>query len=87
VLRRWVSCCERCERQVRVVKARERRHAARPARACENEDCGKVFEPTRTDARFCSVACKQRAYRRRVTDVDLHTRAQTKSRNAKGRKR
>jgi len=32
------------------------------------EDCGKSFEPTRADAQYCSDACRQTAYRRRVTD-------------------
>ena len=32
-------------------------------RACA--ECGQSFYPKRTDARFCSPACKQRAYRKR----------------------
>jgi hypothetical protein len=42
------------------------RYEPRPApkgRACA--DCGKRFYPKRTDAKFCSAACKQRAYRAR----------------------
>jgi hypothetical protein len=27
--------------------------------------CGKTFTPKRSDALFCSAACKQKAYRRR----------------------
>jgi hypothetical protein len=27
--------------------------------------CGKTFTPARTDARYCSNACRQRAYRGR----------------------
>jgi hypothetical protein len=30
--------------------------------------CGKAFEPARADAQYCSVACRQSAYRARVTD-------------------
>jgi hypothetical protein len=30
------------------------------------EVCERTFRPARRDARFCSQACKQRAYRRRV---------------------
>ncbi len=42
--------------------------SARETRSCES--CGQAFEPARTDALFCSAACRQRAYRRRwgVTD-------------------
>jgi hypothetical protein len=42
------------------------RYEPRPApkgRACA--ECGERFYPKRTDAKFCSVACKQRAYRAR----------------------
>ena len=28
--------------------------------------CGDAFRPARSDARFCSFACKQRAYRERL---------------------
>lgn len=28
--------------------------------------CDKLFKPHRRDARFCSTACKQKAYRRRA---------------------
>jgi hypothetical protein len=30
--------------------------------------CGETFEPTRADAQYCSSACRQQAYRHRVTD-------------------
>lgn len=30
------------------------------------EMCDKFFKPARRDGRFCSNACKQKAYRRRV---------------------
>jgi hypothetical protein len=33
----------------------------RPARPCAR--CGCAFTPTRTDAKFCSAACKQAAWR------------------------
>jgi hypothetical protein len=37
------------------------------------ECCGKAFVPNKAGSRFCSPSCKQRAYRRRVTD--RHRRA------------
>lgn len=30
--------------------------------------CGKIFTPRRSDAVYCSNACRQRAYRQSVTD-------------------
>jgi len=30
---------------------------------CADEDCGREFTPTRSDAAYCSGACRQRAYR------------------------
>ena len=35
-----------------------------PRRKCQA--CRRWFMPSRSDARFCSAACRQRAYRRRV---------------------
>jgi hypothetical protein len=37
-----------------------------PHRACAS--CGKAFVPSRRDAVTCSPACRQREYRKRVTD-------------------
>jgi hypothetical protein len=41
--------------------------SARETRSCES--CGQTFEPARTDALFCSAACRQRAYRSRRVGV------------------
>ena len=41
----------------------------RPGRERTCERCGRTYVPRRQDARYCSAACKQAAYRhRRVTD-------------------
>ena len=37
----------------------------RPATGPACADCGRTFRPRRADARYCSGACRQRAYRRR----------------------
>jgi hypothetical protein len=37
-----------------------------PARSTRCELCGKLYDPQRSSARFCSPACKQRAYRHRL---------------------
>jgi hypothetical protein len=64
--RRHVYCCDQCKANGEAGIARERRATARGStRPCA--DCGEHFEPTRADVRFCSGACKQRAYRKRVT--------------------
>lgn len=39
--------------------------SAIPVTHCAEEDCGQAFTPTRSDARYCSSSCRQRAYRRR----------------------
>jgi hypothetical protein len=40
---------------------RARRKAARAANICES--CGERFRPTRSDALYCSGACRARAHR------------------------
>ena len=37
---------------------------SRRTRACEQ--CRKLYEPQRSSSRFCSQACRQRAYRQRL---------------------
>ena len=66
VRRRHTFCSERCKARTAATAARHRRADIRGTRVCE--ECEESFEPARTDSRFCSVACKQRAYRRRVTN-------------------
>ena len=61
-----VICCEDCYKAAELKYARETRTLARGTHECQI--CGKSFEPTRNDAKFCSSACKQKAYRKRVTD-------------------
>lgn len=53
----FTRCCNRCyQRRLRAARAAER-----PACTCAS--CGTAFVLKRSDAKFCSVACKQRAYR------------------------
>jgi hypothetical protein len=40
---------------------------ATPTRAVACAQCGRAFSPTRSDARFCNHACRQRAYERRLS--------------------
>ena len=44
----------------------ERAREARQDRICKA--CGKVFTPKRSDGVYCSSACRQKTYRRGVTD-------------------
>jgi hypothetical protein len=62
--RRRTFCCEDCDKAAVAKAARERRSDARGTRQCDS--CGETFEPSRTDARYCSNACRQRAHRRRT---------------------
>lgn len=43
----------------------QRRHEARKDMVCPV--CGKTFTPKRSDAKYCSNACRQKAYRNSVT--------------------
>ena len=44
-----------------------RRAQERKDRICKT--CGNTFTPTRSDAKFCCKACRQKAYREKVTDT------------------
>ena len=56
-----VSCGQAsCLRAIRAAGVREQ---LRRPRVCI---CGIEFKPTRGEARYCSLACKQRAYRQRI---------------------
>ncbi len=58
-----VTCGPECQRLAYNARARQRREWRRTALTCET--CGDQFRPKRTDARYCSSACRQKAYRRR----------------------
>ena len=49
----------------RFIAADEQKKSTAPTRCAE---CGHDFRPARTDSRFCSNACRQRAYRQRKGD-------------------
>ena len=63
-------CGETCHtkrrrRQVNANNAKRNRHVYRD----EDRDCcqcGRPFMPSRSDAKYCSAACRQAAYRKRV---------------------
>jgi hypothetical protein len=55
-------CCERCRWAFYNTKRSERSARARE-KVCEV--CGEQFTATRRDAKTCSPACKQKAYRQR----------------------
>jgi predicted nucleic acid-binding Zn ribbon protein len=54
----WQICSRRCYQ--RTLRKRHRREKSRCCKVCK-----KRLEPTRKDARFCSNACRQFAYRAR----------------------
>jgi hypothetical protein len=56
-------CCERCRWRDGNRRAAWRKGGAKLATRCRQ--CSETFTPRRTDARFCSPACRQRAYRSR----------------------
>ncbi len=62
---RHVFCCERCQWS-HYNGARNQRNARAREKVCEV--CGEPFTASRRDARTCSPACKQRAYRLRKAE-------------------
>lgn len=77
------AACEHCGRPVQLKKHRrhvfcsgacarayynaQRARVVHAIQACAQ--CGKGFEPTRADAKFCSSACRQRAHRKTVSNI------------------
>jgi hypothetical protein len=65
-LRRGVTrtyCSDQCGQHVYNALYRQRHPRPRLEHQCA---CGKTFTPQRRNARFCSDACRQRAYRERA---------------------
>jgi len=60
---RRVFCDRACSDAFWAARARKGRAIERGTRSCP--ECLKTFTPKRTDSRYCSVACKQNAYRKR----------------------
>ena len=64
--RRTLYCSERCRKRAAWKRERQRRHDDRPLVTCEA--CGEpVPHAERRTRRYCSHACRQRAYRERST--------------------
>jgi len=74
----WWGVCDACGTEAQVARQRhgrgfecfacfERRVTAseRVGRRIACTGCGREFAPSRSDARWCSSACRQRAYRQR----------------------
>lgn len=74
------ACCEDCRDKAALAAARAVRRKARGHPICP--ECQETFEPTRSDSKFCSGACRQKAYRKRVADSECRSRRLRKSRNA-----
>jgi len=55
--------CPRCAADRANGRRRDLRLEARADRRCKG--CGELFTPPRSDGRYCSPACRQRAYRNR----------------------
>ena len=58
-----VFCCGDCQHKAELRSHRRGRAEARSGRQCD--ECGEVYDPTRSDGKFCGPACKQKAYRKR----------------------
>jgi hypothetical protein len=62
--RLWTTCSEHC----RGAARREDAHRIRRYLPDRCQGCNKPMPGRRRGARFCSLACKQRTYRQRVTE-------------------
>ena len=56
-----------CGNQANNRRQREYHQMRRQDLVCQC--CGEKFTPKRADARYCSNACRQKDYRKRVTDA------------------
>jgi hypothetical protein len=81
---RAVPCSYQCAYRRKVGMQKAKRRVQHETIACAK--CGEMFEPTRSDAEFCSPRCRQKAYRKRkaVTVKDFsEVSEKSVSRNAK----
>ncbi len=61
--RRWAGYCWPCAGDQENARQRDLRRQARANRPCKS--CGRPFTGSRSDALYCSSACRQKAYRQR----------------------
>lgn len=59
----YFACSRLCAERAWSQAYRDRHHAGRTPRACEV--CEDTFTPPRSDGRYCSPSCRQKAYRAR----------------------
>lgn len=64
-----VFCSDVCSSRWHSSQRWKRKKEARRQQPFICEGCGKHFEPRRSDAKHCSSACKQRAYRVRMSNA------------------
>jgi hypothetical protein len=63
-MRRWRGYCAPCADDAEHARLRDLRCQARANRECAS--CGGTFTPMRSDGRYSSPACRQKAYRQRA---------------------
>ena len=61
--RQYISCSDACDSQIHAAIQRDKRAAIRGTRNCQS--CGDTFTPKRSDSKYCSSKCRQKAYRQR----------------------
>jgi hypothetical protein len=64
----WAGYCGKCAHDAELEERRELRRQARADRPCQG--CGRLFTGSRSDSRYCSNACRQRAYRQRQVELE-----------------
>ena len=75
------ACSVRCDELADLARRRARHAEARAGRRCA--ECDELIDADRSDAKFCSPACKQKAYRARhavtANDSERSRRATTRN--------
>jgi hypothetical protein len=74
-----IACSEDCRQA--FYRARRLKRKGPRERVCAV--CGETFTPPWRDAKTCSPACRQKAYRQRVTDARVKSNGINRIRNAR----
>jgi hypothetical protein len=60
---------ERAKQRAQYARRQQRKRWLRPPKLCAADGCTTQVKAHRKDARYCSPACRQKAYRERVTHI------------------
>jgi hypothetical protein len=64
-----IACSAKCQKDIHNAAYRAKRPRQVSRQPCAT--CGELFDPARSDAKYCGSACRQRAYRARPAHTIL----------------